>query len=765
MSRGGGEVHNPYHFVPAKGGERGRVPVGELRPGGLPRLGHERYVEGAYSGRLLCRLTTETPTFVGNKRTREATREQAGRVEPFELEPGEPALPASSLRGLVGSVAEAASDSALRVLSDRSLSFRRPAKEGLSAIGMVVEGEDEEGRGRLELRPLALPMLQTPKGQPAELRPEFVTMFGRFPPQLKIYCGNYDEIRNESQFPYRTYRRDREVFYGLKLFPRQWDKTGRSPVVDDDPHQHRKVVGKKKDQEVVLAQKAIDGAAPRRWDQIPEDERPRYTRCIARVLGCWGRDDIPDNKRHELLLPYPEDVEERPTFPIPESVLATFHRAADERTADRDPESGQEPLPYEPKDTDRNRLPDPDDRRFRLKPGDLVYFEPTENGREVAWLSLSSIWRSVPRKGSAPDSGAATAHVFFETLDPELLPFHEGRQTLTHAEQLLGFVTRGRRLDPKSPAAFKGRLRFSFGRLEAGQEEPFYRNSCTLRVLASPKPPAPELYFKDRQAFDRAGERGEEPTGSFLGVEDLNAQRHAPQGRKMYLHQVGAQGAEPWRTEPEHEDDLLQMKTEVAPMRRGLSFLFHVDVDNLDEDDLALLCYALRPTEGFRHKLGMGKPLGLGTVAIEPVGLFLVDRKARYAPEGFFGPRYASAWIPSGEDAAAWPERYRRERRAAESPPAGGEAGAPQAPDPAQLATSYREAMDPDIRQALELVGETLSPERPVATPQVAGEDREKETYRWFVDNRRRKGQGLAPLGRGSRRLPVLDEPPEQRGS
>ena len=39
-----------------------------------------------------------------------------------------------------------------------------------------------------------------------------------------------------------------------------------------------------------------------------------------------------------------------------------------------------------------------------------------------------------------------------------------------------------------------------------------------------------------------------------------------------------------------------------------------VDFDNLSPRELGLLLYALKPAEGFRHKLGMGKPIGLGGV-------------------------------------------------------------------------------------------------------------------------------------------------------
>ena len=71
--------------------------------------------------------------------------------------------------------------------------------------------------------------------------------------------------------------------------------------------------------------------------------------------------------------------------------------------------------------------------------------------------------------------------------------------------------------------------------------------------------------------------------------------------------------------------------------------------------------------------------------------------------------------------------------------------------------------MDPDIRQALELLGDPASIHYPVHTPQVADatqpRDMEQETYRWFVTNEGPAGhhQFLQPITRNTQELPSLE--------
>lgn len=57
--------------------------------------------------------------------------------------------------------------------------------------------------------------------------------------------------------------------------------------------------------------------------------------------------------------------------------------------------------------------------------------------------------------------------------------------------------------------------------------------------------------------------------------------------------------------------------TTLYPVKRGSSFRFRVDFSSLDARELAVLLYALFLEKGLAHKIGHGKPKGMGSVLIE----------------------------------------------------------------------------------------------------------------------------------------------------
>jgi|GEM_PF-3156078 len=63
---------------------------------------------------------------------------------------------------------------------------------------------------------------------------------------------------------------------------------------------------------------------------------------------------------------------------------------------------------------------------------------------------------------------------------------------------------------------------------------------------------------------------------------------------------------------------------------------------------------------------------------------------------------------------------------------------------PADIAAQYN--IDPDIRRALEALGDPNMVRYPVHTPQENGRDIERETFRWFVNNDGGRGQFLNPI-------------------
>ncbi|MGO8731607.1 MAG: TIGR03986 family CRISPR-associated RAMP protein [Terriglobia bacterium] len=685
---------NPYHFVPVVPGARpGDIPAAKIHE--TPKLDHSRYGASLHSGEIRCSLKTITPVVAGGKQPPPPNATM--RVFPYKVvaETGEelPAIAGSSLRGMVSAIAEAASNSALRVLESTSLSYHRSMRDPApSAIGVVQCDSD----GQWFLRPLCIPFLRENHGKfqlPAQYQRYFP--LASFPgPMLRVYVGTKPQIRDPALFTFRTRATGTRPLANLT-----WGPGYTLPASNPALHVRNSIL---------LGQ----------WEQTGQPMRDG----IYRVLGCWGsrEDKMPTTKAHELFLPLPpkEVLNTLPSFVIPNHVVSRFEQLADERTEDSLNRRRKDPsfplLPFEL--LDRPRSPDPRDPWLRLQDLDLVYFS-VDAKREIDEISFSAIWRFRPENS---DHSAATSYHFFAAVDPNLVPFNGTRTLLTPAEQLFGFVATEQRED--KAAALAGRLRFSDALPAPGSDftEAFLRE-VTLKILSSPKLPCPSLYFQPQN-------------GQRIRKRDLRPGASRPQGRKFYLHHRVPEGETPWETQITDEKTADQ-KMRVTPLRRKLHFEFTIRFDNLDTGELNLLLYSLHPETGFLHKLGMGKPLGLGSVelGIEQIGL--VNRQTRYTVEGLVSPRHT----------ALTPQEI--EQRIAE----------------------FRKSMNADIRKAIALLGTPPPGLLQIHTPQIEGANLEQETFLWFVANdvgltdkpagRRipEKQEGLAPLKSMSTELPPLE--------
>lgn len=69
--------------------------------------------------------------------------------------------------------------------------------------------------------------------------------------------------------------------------------------------------------------------------------------------------------------------------------------------------------------------------------------------------------------------------------------------------------------------------------------------------------------------------------------------------------------------------------TIIQPIPENNIFQGKIHFENLSDEELGCLLFALDLPEGCAHKIGMGKPLGLGSIEIKPE-LVLIDRKKSY---------------------------------------------------------------------------------------------------------------------------------------
>jgi len=68
----------------------------------------------------------------------------------------------------------------------------------------------------------------------------------------------------------------------------------------------------------------------------------------------------------------------------------------------------------------------------------------------------------------------------------------------------------------------------------------------------------------------------------------------------------------------------------IQPLDYDTNFHFSVDFTSLEADEFGALLLAIALEEKMRHKIGYGKPLGLGSVYLQPNALTLVDYSTRY---------------------------------------------------------------------------------------------------------------------------------------
>lgn len=768
-----GDFHNPYAFIPfgKPRPDDPRLPWAEYGDDMGPHS-HDRLAPGSYHGRLVCRLTTVTPTFVG-----------AG-AKPNSPDPklqlnyryqGRLALPATSLRGMLSSLHETITGSRPRVVGNGYYSMRKAAGDDdvLSAVGRVLRVG-----GRYWLQMLALPTLKASGTRfiiPKEYRALLPRQAGAKAPLKSLVWDKDHPLQNNV---YRSY----SISSGDRWFLADH---GGMQIHDadaylylepaDETHLHIK---EEKGKRFLLGIRRLPGDEPIHKDQLAE-LTPRHPnalpeRGILRIMSTQGR-DLVKTRKHELFLPFTLEqgkvdnellkhagkkrmsevtlidikglnlTQDHQLLPIPEEVVERFYRLADEMTETQDNKDELADMgirPYHPADTKRNpgridkvyagNKPGHWNRVLRLKHGDLVFFRPNADGDAIAEIAFSSIWRR----------GVGEEIVSF--LDPHLRPLgteEAWANRLSPTELLFGALE-----IREGDAQAEGSIRAHAGKLYIGHgqalTEPVPMPEVTLKILSSPKPPSPALYFTPAKGNAR-----------YIAKADLAATPDAfrLKGRKTYLHpwmengkpvpldrqgQRGSDAAPPWQSQApdrnapakdrEDYERSQNQRVRVTPIPPEVAFYFPIDFHNLAPAELESLCACLVPHPEHRHRLGMGKPLGLGTVKLEILGLYLLDPAARYRQRDFTAPRYAAVWQAG---ASNLPKEMEREQTAQPTP---------GAPDPHLLAQRQMAELkkhDPAVYNALRLLGDPAAVRQPVHYPQLEGLDLEKETFQWFVNN------------------------------
>lgn len=740
-SRGRGEYrfYNPYNFVrflalqnKVSGTEAGSESAGDdrlsalaqlrdkLRPAGpepsptdVPLLGrcapppHDRYV--GLSGRIRCTLEAVTPLFVSDSEGVEVSGDHCSFR--FYRQDGRLALPASSLRGMVRSLFEAATNSCMILMDrDKRLTRHVTTDEGLRLVpARVVERKGSASGLALELLPGETRI--SPNERPAGHQ------YAAWIPQ---YLG--EMLRNSRNVPGPSpYGKRKNLEKGLESF-----EDGACWAIlrsFEHPTKHFRfysVIDLAKERENLQPGQSGDlvrrGFVHRTYQNIENKHDERF---FFRP-GADGEQDA------QLVLDLPHHVIKEYRRLIEDYQQSHADEVRRRRRAELDP-----------------NVPDRTAKSWKKHKAGLSRHITDRDVKDLkAGMTVYALIKSDGNDRTAPAdlrvrflAPVALPRVFFKAAIGARLPYciSDGpdaeapgnlapcthHQRLCPACRTFGWVAPDAKLlDQEEPAAYAGRLRFGLGHL---QGEARTMQPTVLAILSAPKPTAKRFYLArdgDKEGYQDAGRQ---PTWherqASEAWDDLD---NWIRGRKLYRHhgRKGQLRREEYRRAEGRADD--QNRTVLDALQPGCSFVFEIDFENLAPLELGALIWTLELEGGACHRLGYAKPLGFGSVRVSIDQLSLLSPTERYGTSACgAGRRDKTA------SKADYVETFKR----------------------AMVETYGRDLGEfmklPSIQDLLELLSDSKK-DLPIHYPRT-GEDPDPEgkNFEWFMNNKRGPGYVL----------------------
>jgi CRISPR/Cas system CSM-associated protein Csm3 (group 7 of RAMP superfamily) len=177
---------------------------------------------------------------------------------------------------------------------------------------------------------------------------------------------------------------------------------------------------------------------------------------------------------------------------------------------------------------------------------------------------------------------------------PKSFPPCDNTMSLCISCRLFGMMQRQRQAE-----VFLGKV--NIGDAIAFEHNPDYHAPIYTAVLDAPKPSHRAFYLDEQERFIA--------------------------GRKFYFHNENLLTEK--RLLPISGRDTYRNQ-HIQPLDKGTDFSARIDFTNLEADEFAALLFALLLKDDMVHKIGYGKPIGLGSVQLDITNLQLVDYANRY---------------------------------------------------------------------------------------------------------------------------------------
>ncbi len=256
--------------------------------------------------------------------------------------------------------------------------------------------------------------------------------------------------------------------------------------------------------------------------------------------------------------------------------------------------------------------------RNQITPG-----QETLLGKDSALQEMQPVFYLVENRELTFFGHAMMFRLPYPNTPLDFVPEHLRRESdLDLAEAIFGY-TKSNAIPEGKERAYAGRVFFTNALFQSAAGGVWLSTELiTPKILSSPKPTTFQHYLTQDQPDDKGS----------LNHYASESQKTVIRGHKLYWHkgpvgQGNIQESETidWSKDSQH--------TQIKPVKAGVIFRYKIYFENLSEVELGALLWALilpgETNKEYRHKLGMGKPLGMGSVKINPT-LYLSDRGSRY---------------------------------------------------------------------------------------------------------------------------------------
>lgn len=593
--------HNPYNFVPAL--PRNKKEIQESELGDCKPVGHGRYLPDYWTGRIAVKLTTVTPLLIPDAAEMTADNNDHKTFPVRVGADGKPYLPPTSIKGMLRSAYEVATNSRLSVFKGHGdrLFYRKAATEGLGLVPARIQN------GKIHL------MFGTTSDIPSWNNQRERWMI----PRSKMYAAWLPRYRrnNQHNLGYPGMEHGDRVHVWLELY----QKTNRQ----GNPIFKYWIV-----REIVPYSQQLAPNPPRIGNSYGSHSPVPKTKMISTDgYVCITNRNI--EKKHDERVFFHHDSSSVEHSESCEHLKADWELLIKNYQKIHDGEACEDNFEW-------SRHIVGNDSEANLEDNTLcyAYVEETDRGYKVRRVYPVMISRAIydfpPEELLSPtikfpsDKKAYDSHKLFPPED---------RQALSPADRVFGWVNQ------KGKGSYKGHLRIhSVTCMREDAIDNFGNPDATfpLAILGEPKPQQARFYCADDAA-------GSPLTDGSDKEEGYNGDTQGLRGRKVYPHHQGLpQGywdsptddrtqvpldghyqeyRRPQKGEADGADEVEQLDKQSRSIKGWVKpetiFEFDIDVSNLSPVELGALLWLLSSSDIHYHRLGCGKPLGFGSAWLD----------------------------------------------------------------------------------------------------------------------------------------------------